>query len=98
MGEYIDRQSAIDAFSRLIKLNKDEKCLHWMSVIATLSSLEAADVVKVVRCRDCKHGTVHDENLVICHLYCDVDDNGELKGTALLCEPDGYCSSGEVKQ
>lgn len=62
MSDYIDRQAAIDA--ALISLTKRERknLLHtWSTVevkywfVDLIERLPSADVVEVVRCKDCKY-------------------------------------------
>ena len=51
-----------------------------------LGKLPAADVVEVVRCKDCSHGSPDDDGSISCS--CFVVDG---------MSPDGYCSFGERK-
>lgn len=54
--EYISRKAAVDA-----------ACSHWCDssrTVDAIRSLPAADVVAVVRCRECKHlNVINDEKL-----------------------------------
>ena len=86
MKEYIEREAAIKAIendcSELVYYTKED-------AIQCVKAIPAADVVEVVRCREC-----------LC--YTPVDDNiGEcvfLNGKHLYVVPDGYCHLGELKE
>lgn len=65
MADYIDRQAAIDAMGEeLLVWNDTIETLdqyavgernQWWRDMRMLESLPSADVVEVVRCKDCKH-------------------------------------------
>ena len=82
MAEYIDREAAIAAcFDGFADCRDD--------CAANIRNIPAADVVEVVRCKDCVHGEVDDTdfpNQYLCHFYGD-DWNDALH----------YCSYGERK-
>ena len=86
MKEYIEREAAIKVI--------ENDCLELVDyikedTIQCVKAIPAADVVEVVRCREC-----------LC--YTPVDDNiGEcvfLNGKHLYVVPDGYCHLGELKE
>ena len=86
MKEYIEREAAIKVI--------ENDCLELVDyikedTIQCVKAIPAADVVEVVRCREC-----------LC--YTPVDDNiGEcvfLKGKHLYVVPDGYCHLAELKE
>ena len=56
MGEYIDREAAIDAITDLAGKAPTRSAYEavWKSARA-LEKMPAADVVPVVRCKDCAH-------------------------------------------
>ena len=86
MKEYIEREAAIKAIendcSELVYYTKED-------AIQCVKAIPAADVVEVVRCREC-----------LC--YTPVDDNiGEcvfLTGKHQYVVPDGYCYLEELKE
>ena len=58
----------------------------------------AADVVPVVRCKDCKY-----QNSPFCHMcheeyYVDEDDGGDYYLIDKAVDPNGFCSYGERKE
>lgn len=53
MPEYITKEQVIE----LLHYNTDEAC---SAIVADVEQLPAADVVKVVRCKNCKHYTPFD--------------------------------------
>ena len=86
MKEYIEREAAIKVI--------ENDCLELVDyikedTIQCVKAIPAADVVEVVRCREC-----------LC--YTPVDDNiGEcvfLNGKHLYVVPDGYCHLAELKE
>lgn len=103
--EYIRKQDALDAFGLSEKTRKyggdhsgyDTRMLY--EIQDTIESLEPADVVPVVRCKDCKH--VHcriyhgwQEPIYTCtHLRSRWNTDNDLE-----VNPDGFCSYGERKE
>ena len=58
MANYIDRQAAIDALGMAIDVDDFRTAtglIHEATVNKVLDCIPAADVVPVVRCRNCKH-------------------------------------------
>ena len=51
MSDYIKREDAIKAYAETIKSDKDTKAIAEF----ILAEVPSADVVEVVRCKDCKH-------------------------------------------
>ena len=74
MKEYIERAAAIEAI---------RKYQYPYGVEFLLSNIPAADVVEVVRCRECIYATRPEDNIV----YCDNFERDMM--------PDDYCSVGE---
>lgn len=74
--EYIERE----AFKRKLI---DEKSFFPAIVASALKEMPAADVVEVVRCRDCKHRNPYGSKCLRDNLWHD---------------PDGYCSYGERRE
>lgn len=81
MEEHIKREDAIN----LLWLYADESCA---SVVSDFESLPAADVVEVVRCRECVHN--HPEFVGNETQWC------ELCRTTI--NPDDFCSRGQRKE
>ena len=86
--EYIRKQDAIDAFNRIKNTLKNPETAHYDTMMFyeiedVLEDVEPADVVPVVRCRDCREfaKTSH---------WCESFDNptGE----------DDFCSYGEKRE
>lgn len=77
--EYISREAA------LMKLMQDGCSAKNLQ---SISDVPAADVVEVVRCRDCKHfanATINANGFLI----CDISD--------MEIAPDDFCSYGEAE-
>ena len=100
MSKYIDVDVFIKSFRKAFPRLKAQvdpdltpKAYAYLrggeAIIEDLTKFPAADVVEVVRCREC-----------LC--YTPVDDNiGEcvfLNGKHLYVVPDGYCHLGELKE
>lgn len=83
MAEYIDREAAIKAMEKadytLIANDADSCKVDYLREI--IESVPAADVVPVVRCKDCTH--LYGAACVVCGL--------------LPRKPDDFCSYGERK-
>lgn len=78
MAEYIDREDAINR-------------MREHPSLSTLKYMPAADVVAVVRCRNCKHSAVG-YNSLINNLVC------VCKAERVRTVPlDGYCHRGEAR-
>ena len=81
IDEYIKRKTVIDLITR--RYENPEICTQ------EINSIPAADVVPVVRCKDCKYlvnATVNANGFLI----CDVND--------MEIAPDDFCSYGEPKE
>lgn len=89
MTEYISKTDAVHVARYAAKTGKD--------VAGYIEHLPAADVVEVVRCRECKHfhlnawGTSNGVPLVVAHEICDFWAGG------CKTNQDGYCAVGERK-
>ena len=99
VNEYIRKAEAIEAvdfgitlasainletgeWSELFKRENDE----LRKAIERIQKIEPADVVQVVRCRNCKHHT-YDE--IFSSFWCEYP--GQVRDTT----PDGFCEKGE---
>lgn len=84
MAEYIERESAIEA------IMSDPPDAHYPSwYIDRIKTLSAADVVEVVRCKDCLYSTER-----YGHMEC-------IHGVSYRNtwnKPDFFCSYGERKE
>lgn len=99
MPEYIEREAMLVAFDRTIselRVKAGESVLLQVSIGFVQNSRDfvanvpAADVVEVVRCKDCRH-------------FCPYEgeehkgDCNELVGLESCVYEDDYCSYGEAK-
>ena len=91
--EYIRKQDAFDAFEARIaelmthpEFRRKHLDIDLSGVIRNISAIKPADVVPVVRCRDCKHWK-EDGN----YSYCSVHDD-------YIMGADEFCSYGERKE
>lgn len=96
MDEYIDRQAAISILNAKsdMALGTPKQC--FAAAAAMLEKLPAADVVEVVRCKDCEDSrplkrerlpeSIFRKECVWCRRF----NTGKL--------PDGYCDHGERKE
>lgn len=85
MAEYIERQKVIDITAEMGALETQRR----------VQEIPAADVVEVVRCKDCAHVNVEVRDYAMylpkqCELYCELDE--------LPVKPDDFCSYGERKE
>ena len=100
MIEYIERNSVIDLIDNAIRNCKwyvaectiDEDDGNLRDLREKVKAIPAADVVEVVRCKDCKHKMTDEILLTL----------AKNKDTALFCEIMGgiisemfYCSAGK---
>ena len=83
MKKYIDRAALFNSLSNAKTVEE---------IFAAIQAAPAADVVEVLRCKDCQYAKPHDDDFWI------------KNNAPLLCEKydwyvenDGYCSEGELK-
>lgn len=85
MAEYITKEAAINAVENApIELFQSE----WEEIEEAINAAPVADVVPVVRCKDCKYlvnATVNDNGFLICEI------------SDMEITPDDFCSYGERK-
>lgn len=89
MAEYIDRKALDKAMTIAAANVKDKDRRTWAKAICVLHDMPTADVVPVVRCKDCKYlvnATVNSNGFLICH----VND--------MEIAPEDFCSYGERKE
>ena len=83
MSEYIRREDALDAFNRAVQ---DVGILDADDIETVFGMLSSADVVPVVRCKNCKH---HAYDEIFSCYWCEYP--GRVRDTT----PDGFCEKGE---
>ena len=85
MSEYIKREDAVKAIARYLSpvFERAEE-----GATRVLSDIPCADVVEVVRCKDCIHRIDYPDGD---GWYCDVTNN------CLMRDENFYCSYGERK-
>lgn len=97
MAEYIDRAAAVKSVLRMRRPENSVAQNRMLSIIQIdMLKLPAADVVPVVRCKDCKHYRNYPNGL--CYLHTEPKTNARgYSGEAVCVEPDDFCSYGERK-
>ena len=94
MGDYIKREDAIERLSYHTDFYQNdrefgtEEMLYKDSALKEISDIPSADVVEVVRCKDCKYAT-YDKSIDrydCCNWGLDGDE---------YTEADDFCSYGE---
>ena len=97
MPEYIEREEAL----RMMKTSKKDKP-SWGDwdiahdcCIDCVNAAPTADVVEVVRCKDCKY--LLKDNLLKDKMICTHKDN-RVFGTAKTTFANAFCSYGERKE
>lgn len=97
MAEYIDRAAAVKSVLRMRRPENSVAQNRMLSIIQMdMLKLPAADVVPVVRCKDCKHYRNYPNGL--CYLHTEPKTNARgYSGEAVCVEPDDFCSYGERK-
>ena len=100
MSDYISRQAAIEAIANEVEpfviIEPGTTCVigagvKEADVFSKLESLPSADVVQVVRCKDCEHYYFADNRIPQEQRYvCEI--SGEI------WKPDSFCSYGERKE
>lgn len=89
--EYVERSEA----KRIILENEWKNPVVPNVVNMILDRVPAADVVEVVRCKDCKHWYHETAGMIEhyeCSVFCDCYGRGYLTGA------DDFCSYGERKK
>lgn len=91
MGEYIKRADAIQAVKDCsYSLDEDELIeVNGFSAIDSINNLPTADVVEVIRCKDCEYWTGKNPDSNKGVGYCKCNDE--------YFNDDDYCSYGERK-
>lgn len=101
MAEYIEREALKQPFDCHTVENDGELYLRLIDVATFHESIPAADVVDVVRCKDCKHCfDAHNDGLMYCMRPIAASDYSETGYLYPLEVPVGFyefCSHGERK-
>ena len=87
MSRYIDADKL--TFSRVRIIHPDGTAGGWNAVVmsSVINNAPTADVVEVVRCRDCKYC----KDLIMGGLWCEHPDSRNPLG----CRPNDYCNDAE---
>lgn len=101
MAEYIEREALIDEIEGTtwyhISCQKNlvegaaceaDALYKAIDIYNVIKSAPTADVVEVVRCKDCKHYEIHKPSVTL---------NCERNGRLIPMMPDDFCSYGERK-
>ena len=84
MAEYIEREALLREIERREALMVGDKLVSVDAMKSFIKNRPAADVVEVVRCKDCKYFGLNDENVPYCLNPFGLDDP----------EPNGFCNYG----
>jgi hypothetical protein len=91
-GDYISREAAIEAMYKDAEAHQDHT--FWTTQYEALLNIPAADVVEVVRCKDCKYSEHWYRDKRLCRLWY-----GEEKTSAPIdVFDDGFCNYGERRE
>lgn len=102
MAEYIDRNATLEQLRTHYNTTLDGRKLYHPSMAIAMRDIEnmpAADVVEVVRCKDCEHCIdAHNDGLMYCMRSIEAEDYSET-GYRYPLEVRvgfyGFCSYGE---
>lgn len=98
--EYIEREALINACKKIIhdRWNETTAPVSWSHAYADfiddINEQPTADVVEVVRCKDCKH---YDKEYHQCKLHSEEPDQ-YYTGFIFCMQEDDFCSYGERKE
>ncbi len=86
MAEYIDRGALLDVIAERNR-NTCNGTMHCLQMKRIVEAIPAADVVPVVRCRECQHAIADSlfPGGIICRL------------TSSVVLPDGFCWRGKLQ-
>ena len=85
MSRYIDAD----------KLQEDFKELHGGKRSLLIDTEPTADVVEVVRCKDCKYWQDQEEGIVEVPICARIQSASEENPLVMIIGENGYCSYGE---
>lgn len=86
---YIDAERLIGVLNGYAQFYHVEMMSFGVFIDAVMD-MPTADVVEVVRCKDCKHARVHDYAPAECQYYCTLAVNYHTK--------DFFCALGERRE
>lgn len=85
MAGYIEREAVSQPFDAYTIKHDSDVYVRLSDVSAHIQSIPNADVVEVVRCKDCKYYHLFQEGFMDCRHSAGLDD----------AMPDDFCSYGE---
>lgn len=93
MPEYIEREAALKELNRN-SITKKLTLANGASIFDTIKNIPAADVVEVVRCKDCEKWDTSNRflNTCACSRW------SQSKSAPRLTKPDDFCSYGKRKE
>lgn len=99
MNDYISREALKERLEHRYILSDLEhphpRLYRQTDIMDIIDTIPSADVVEVIRCKDCKHfnldkwGKVNDIPLIVAHEICD------FWGEGCKTDKDAYCSFAE---
>jgi hypothetical protein len=90
MAEYIEREALIKAV-RIMPRTIRPELVRYSTVQAIIDKQPAADVVEIVRCKDCKFAFPYND-----YYYCENEDSPFTNSDWAVCpNGDDFCSYGE---
>lgn len=91
MSDYIKREYAIGAIL--------DKYVDYAGITDAIKGIPSADVVEVVRCKDCKYSIVPESKLhIFCRFWHDEVDSIHNPYYLDVGDEYNYCSYGERKE
>ena len=95
MAEYIEREAVLMLCQDFIDSHEDGSW-RWVNAVTDkdIMNIPSADVVGVVRCKDCKH---YDKEYHQCKLHSEEPDQ-YYTGFIFCMQEDDFCSYGERKE
>ena len=94
MVEYIDKKKIIDKLSEELDILVEEGHMPegYLTALSLIETIQAEDVVSVVRCKDCKHW-LNKTGIG----WCEINSRMSLDGHWNPFYENDYCSYGERK-
>ena len=90
MSRYIDADK-IPYYLRYV-IDCQDSDIYKIALAREIAEIPTADVVEVVRCKDCKHGQRNNYGQLKGHYICEYHQDGPLK------HRDHYCGHGERRK
>lgn len=92
MAKYIEREAVINVVAN----NPYNVAFKTSKTIQEIEKIPSADVVEVVRCKECKHAYINSfsaqSGVALCKFW-----SNRAEGNNLVVQQDDYCSYGERK-